>query len=120
MFIGNDTLLFAVFCQLKSYPDLYAGYVPMAYIDYLKNMSKYVHISHYAMLFLIMWCYCSPLCSLIAFCVDVPGVANGVIMSRCRLLQIGYEEINSFHSIFSLYIILFLFYWLCCLVPLQM
>ncbi|KAL5195456.1 OTU domain-containing protein [Glycine soja] len=26
--------------QLKSYPDLYAGYVPMAYIDYLKNMSK--------------------------------------------------------------------------------
>ncbi|KAJ1406387.1 Papain-like cysteine peptidase superfamily [Sesbania bispinosa] len=26
--------------QLKSYPDLYAGYVPMAYSDYLKKMSK--------------------------------------------------------------------------------
>ena len=41
MFIGNDTLLFAVFCQLKSYPDLYAGYVPMdAYsLDlHLKNV----------------------------------------------------------------------------------
>lgn len=26
--------------QLKSYPDLYAGYVPMGYCDYLKKMSK--------------------------------------------------------------------------------
>ncbi|XP_040861794.1 OVARIAN TUMOR DOMAIN-containing deubiquitinating enzyme 9 isoform X1 [Glycine max] len=43
--------------QLKYYPDLYAGYVPLAYSDYLRNMSKYVHISHYAMLFLIMWLY---------------------------------------------------------------
>jgi len=57
MFIGIDTLLFAVLCQLKYYPDLYAGYVPLAYSDYLRNMSKYVHISHYAMLFLIMWLY---------------------------------------------------------------
>ncbi|KAH1230377.1 OTU domain-containing protein [Glycine max] len=26
--------------QLKYYPDLYAGYVPLAYSDYLRNMSK--------------------------------------------------------------------------------
>lgn len=39
-----DTFLYALFCQLKSYPDLYAGYVPMAYSDYLKKMSKYVYI----------------------------------------------------------------------------
>lgn len=50
MFIGIDTLLFAVFCQLKSYPDLYAGYVPMGYSDYLKKMSKYF-------ISLIMLCY---------------------------------------------------------------
>ncbi|TKY51617.1 Ovarian tumor, otubain [Spatholobus suberectus] len=53
--------------QLESYPELYAGYVPMAYSDYLKKMSKYVHIFHYPMLFLMLWLYCSPLCSLIAF-----------------------------------------------------
>lgn len=27
--------------QLKSYPEIYEGYVPMAYIDYLEKMSKY-------------------------------------------------------------------------------
>ncbi|GFZ14729.1 cysteine proteinases superfamily protein [Actinidia rufa] len=26
--------------QLKSHPELYEGYVPMAYDDYLKNISK--------------------------------------------------------------------------------
>ena len=27
--------------QLKTYPDIYEGYVPMAYDDYLEKMSKY-------------------------------------------------------------------------------
>lgn len=27
--------------QLKSYPEMYEGYVPMAYGDYLEKMSKY-------------------------------------------------------------------------------
>ena len=32
--------------QLKSHPELYEGYVPMAYDDYLKNISKYGAIPH--------------------------------------------------------------------------
>lgn len=88
-------------CQLKSCPELYAGYVPMAYSDYLKKMSKYVHI-----------CLCYTIsdnmvlskssCLLIALCVDVLGAVNGEIMSRYRLLQIGYEEINNFYLTFAL------------------
>lgn len=27
--------------QLKAYPEIYEGYVPMAYSDYLKKMNKY-------------------------------------------------------------------------------
>lgn len=27
--------------QLKSYPEIYEGYVPMAYGDYLEKISKY-------------------------------------------------------------------------------
>lgn len=30
--------------QLKNHPELYDGYVPMGYADYLKKMSKYVLI----------------------------------------------------------------------------
>lgn len=28
--------------QLKSYPEIYEGYVPMAYTDYLEKMSRYL------------------------------------------------------------------------------
>lgn len=64
--IGIDTLLVCVLCQLKSSPDLYAGYVPMGYSDYLKKMSKYVRISHYGILFLLIWLH-HIMCLLIAF-----------------------------------------------------
>lgn len=32
------------FPQLKNHPEIYDGYVPMGYVDYIKKMSKYVPI----------------------------------------------------------------------------
>lgn len=98
---------FLLFCQLKAYPDLYGGYVPMAYSDYLKMMSKYDDIFYviYDDMALLKSSY-----FLIAFCMAVLGVVNGVIMSRCRLLQIGYEEFIFFS--FPYYTFL-LICWLC-------
>lgn len=32
---------FFIVPQLKSHPEIYDGYVPMAYDEYLKKMSKY-------------------------------------------------------------------------------
>ena len=38
-------MIFVCCChQLKCHPELYRGYVPMAYNDYLKKMSKYCAI----------------------------------------------------------------------------
>lgn len=90
---------FLLFCQLKAYPDLYGGYVPMAYSDYLKMMSKYDDIFYviYDDMALLKSSY-----FLIAFCMAVLGVVNGVIMSRCRLLQIGYEDFFFFLSLLYL------------------
>lgn len=102
-----DILFFAVFCQLKSYPELYMGYVPMEYSDYLKKMSKYVYICHHPLGYAISddMALSLFLCLLIAFCADVLGVVNGVITSHCRLLPIGYEEIYNFHFVFAFPII---------------
>lgn len=33
--------------QLKSCPEIYEGYVPMAYDDYLEKMSKYLSAPFY-------------------------------------------------------------------------
>lgn len=45
--------VFLLFCQLKSDPDLYAGYVPMAYSEYLKKMSRYATMCTYAVMLLM-------------------------------------------------------------------
>ena len=39
--IFTDKFLWQLFSQLKSHPENYEGYVPMAYNDYLKKLSKY-------------------------------------------------------------------------------
>lgn len=84
--------VFLLFCQLKSDRDLYAGYVPMVYTEYLKKMSRYATMCTYAVSFLCQYGFIeSPYVLLIALCMNFLGVVNGAIMSRCRLLQIGYE-----------------------------
>jgi hypothetical protein len=86
--------LFFLFRQLKSDPDLYAGYVPMSYSEYLKKMSKYASICTYAVILFLMIRLLKSLCLLIALCMNVLGVVNGATMSLCRQLQIGYEGIT--------------------------
>jgi hypothetical protein len=87
-----DTVsFFFLFRQLKSDPDLYAGYVPMSYSEYLKKMSKYASICTYAVILFLMIRLLKSLCLLIALCMNVLGVVNGATMSLCRQLQIGYE-----------------------------
>lgn len=76
---------------------MYGGYVPMAYNDYLKKMSKYCAIVCFnGILFtkILILQYFS--CLYAFFWVHELGVANGVIMWHCRLLQIGYEELQDF------------------------
>lgn len=79
--------------QLKGHPEMYEGYVPMGYVEYLKKMSRYYSFplwlwfpsEGYNMIF-----------ALINFGVDDTGVVNGVIMLHCKRLQIGCGAKNFF------------------------
>lgn len=91
---------FYVLLQLKSHPEIYEGYVPMTYDEYLKRMSRLV---------------VSPLHNTlphqVKLLVDLPtplgwtGLVNGATMLLCRRLQTRYA--NSFYSYFCL------LYWTC-------
>jgi hypothetical protein len=84
-------IIFLCWChQLKSHPEMYEGYVPMAYNDYLKKISKYCAIpcfhgisfvKSFIKIFFMLIC-------LLCWVHEI-GMANGVIMWHCRLLQIG-------------------------------
>lgn len=80
---GFATYVFSYcFCdQLKFHPELYAAYVPMPYDEYLKNNSKYITFS----LSFTVYHF-----SLLTSTKIVTGMANGVIMSHCRLLLTRY------------------------------
>ena len=90
--------------QLKSYPEIYEGYVPMAYTDYLEKMSKYLSDTFCDMFFLLdfltgrmsnwtLWSW-----DFFWLCI---GVESGEIMSLCRLLQIRYVWATSYYCSIS-------------------
>lgn len=70
---------------------MYEAYVPMAYTDYLKKMSKYCANLLIYSCFPILHLFFAYL--LVLLDVVELGVVNGVIMSHCRLRQIRYEAL---------------------------
>ena len=87
--------------QLKSCPEIYEGYVPMAYTDYLKKMSKYPSDTFHD-LFLLFDCLIGEMANWTLwswhFFGLITGVGNGAIMSLCRLLQIRYVWATSYRD----------------------
>lgn len=84
--------------QLKSYPEIYEGYVPMAYGDYLEKMSKYFS-APFVNLKLNIWIKLDYAFAVISMKI---GPESGVIMSLCRLQQIWYV-------LLPLFVIMYLF-----------
>lgn len=94
--------------QLKAYPEIYEGYVPMAYSDYLKKMNKYypyLNFYGFTLKALLKEFHAYTFFSW----VDETEVVNGVIMSHCRLRQIRYGQqpnISSFLATHLLFVCL--------------
>lgn len=78
--------------QLKSHRDIYEGYVPMEYDEYLEKISKYFLIPYVSYSFDLLD---KPCFRILTF--DHLGMANGVIMLHCKLLRILYVIFVVFH-----------------------
>lgn len=86
--------------QLKAHPEIYEGYVPMAYSDYLKKMNKYYpYLNFYG--FTLKALLKEFHAYTFFFWVDETEVVNGVIMSHCRLRQIRYGQQPNISSLFG-------------------